>query len=160
MYGNSGPPKKYSTPRDVGENSQARRVCQKCASTEHWTFECKDADKAVRNTAARLSRTQMLRWGIKQRRREFVPEPSERETYSAQVKKVGKLLLAEAYEEVRQKRRLEQQPLVKVEKEEEEGTNRRSSSSSQREIKQEVKMEGKSEDSGRERVKKEEEADS
>ncbi|KAH9577198.1 hypothetical protein LSM04_000052 [Trypanosoma melophagium] len=109
MYGDAGAPKKYSTPRGVDEKSASARVCQKCASTTHWTFECKSSPHTARNTTTtRLSRTQMFRWGIKQKREEFVPEPTEKEAYIAQVKEVEKLLLDEAKGQAVQKRRVEQ----------------------------------------------------
>ncbi|ESL10344.1 hypothetical protein TRSC58_01926 [Trypanosoma rangeli SC58] len=107
MYGDRGPPKKYSNPRGVTGEAVTSRVCQKCASKEHWTFECKKTPDAACKTTPRLSRSQMLRWGIKQRRQEFVPEPTEREAYNAHVKEVERVLLTEAREEVLQKRRLE-----------------------------------------------------
>ncbi|RNF26553.1 uncharacterized protein Tco025E_01156 [Trypanosoma conorhini] len=116
MYGDKGPPKKYSNPRGVTEQAVGSRVCQKCASTEHWTFECKKAPDASRKTSTRLSRSQMLRWGIKQRRQEFVPEPTEREAYTAQVREVERALLTEAREEVLQRRRLEKSRGVKDER--------------------------------------------
>ncbi|ORC93828.1 uncharacterized protein TM35_000017050 [Trypanosoma theileri] len=116
MYGDAGAPKKYSTPRGVDEKSVSARVCQKCASTDHWTFECKSGAHTPRNTTTtRLSRTQMLRFGIKQKREEFVPEPTEKEAYMAQVKEVEKLLLAEAKGQAVQKRRVEQRREVKDE---------------------------------------------
>ncbi|RNF23679.1 hypothetical protein TcG_01318 [Trypanosoma cruzi] len=113
MYGNKGPPKKYSNPRGVTDQSGASRVCQKCASTEHWTFECQSAADATRKTTARLSRSQMLRWGIKRRRQEFVPEPTEREAYTAHAKEVERMLLTEARRDVLQRQRLEKSRDVK-----------------------------------------------
>ncbi|KAG8349115.1 putative Zinc knuckle [Trypanosoma vivax] len=106
MYGSAGPPKKYSTPRGVDDSSAAKRICQKCSSKAHWTFECKEA-AARTSTTARLSRTQQQRWGIKQRRQEFVPEPTEWEAYKERVKGVEQQLMAEVREEKRKKVRCE-----------------------------------------------------
>ncbi|RHW72918.1 Zinc knuckle [Trypanosoma brucei equiperdum] len=119
MYGNKGPPRKYSTPRGVDETSNAKKTCQKCGSKVHWTFECKGVTLSRGAATTRLSRTQQLRWGIKQQRQEFVPEPTEWEAYKERVKGVERQLVAEARAEVNQKKqRLEDRTGVKRESEE------------------------------------------
>lgn len=104
MYGDKGPPKGYSVPRF---DTNAEKRCQTCASTEHWTFECpkkKSASAvAAKSPAAtvKLSRSQMLRYGIKQKLANFVPEPTEREVFDAELKEVRRELTAEVRQHVK-----------------------------------------------------------
>lgn len=115
MYGDKGPPKGYSVPRYDGG---ASRMCQHCSSTDHWTYECtrkkKNAAPGVAaatskpslstSATARLSRTQMLKYGVKRRRAEFVPEETERELYNREIKALEKALIAEVREEFQTKK--------------------------------------------------------
>nr|CCC89940.1 conserved hypothetical protein [Trypanosoma congolense IL3000] len=110
MYGSTGPPRKYSTPRGVDNTVSVKRTCQKCGSKEHWTFECKAEGKTSGKATTRLSRSQQLRWGVKQKRHEFVPEPTEWEAYVERVKGVERQMVAEARSEAdRKKRRTEKE---------------------------------------------------
>ncbi|CBZ30532.1 conserved hypothetical protein [Leishmania mexicana MHOM/GT/2001/U1103] len=107
MYGDKGPPKGYSVPRF---DTNASKRCQTCSSTEHWTFECplkKSATLSAKKSAAttvKLSRSQMLRYGIKQKSANFVPEPTEREVFDAELKELRNVLTAEVRQEVKAKK--------------------------------------------------------
>ncbi|EPY15229.1 hypothetical protein STCU_12224 [Strigomonas culicis] len=95
LYGETGPPSGYSAPRY--ESKDAKRRCQKCGAVDHWTFECKrKPEKATtKASGARLSRSQMLKYGVKRERVEFVPEPTQREQAEADFKEIEKTLVAE-----------------------------------------------------------------
>lgn len=108
MYGEKGPPKGYSVPR---YDTNAAKHCQLCSSTEHWTFECPkkassstSADKAAKKGSAKtvkLSRSQMLKYGVKPKLAAFEPEPTEREVFDAEMKELRKVLTAEVRSEVK-----------------------------------------------------------
>ncbi|GET92488.1 hypothetical protein, conserved [Leishmania tarentolae] len=104
MYGDKGPPKGYSVPRF---DTNAGKRCQTCSNTEHWTFECPrkksatlDAKKSASKTV-KLSPSQMLRYGIKRKSANFVPEPTEREVFDAELKELRNVLAAEVREEIK-----------------------------------------------------------
>ncbi|CAM38726.1 conserved hypothetical protein [Leishmania braziliensis MHOM/BR/75/M2904] len=104
MYGDKGPPKGYSVPR---YDTNASKRCQTCSSKEHWTFECPQrqvsTSSAKKSAAAtvKLSRSQMLRYGIKQRSINFVPEPTERELFDAELKELRNVLTTEVRQELK-----------------------------------------------------------
>ncbi|KAG5493393.1 hypothetical protein GH5_02139 [Leishmania sp. Ghana 2012 LV757] len=103
MYGDKGPPKGYSVPR---YDTNASKRCQTCSSEEHWTFECpkrKSATSAKKSATAtvKLSRSQLLRYGIKQKSADFVPEPTEREVFDAELKELRNVLTAEVRQELK-----------------------------------------------------------
>ncbi|KAG5494149.1 hypothetical protein JKF63_01984 [Porcisia hertigi] len=103
MYGSKGPPKGYSVPR---YDTNVSKRCQTCSSTEHWTFECSQkksitsAKKSAVGTV-KLSRSQMLRYGITQKSANFLPEPTEREVFDAELKELRSVLTAEVRQELK-----------------------------------------------------------
>ncbi|CAC9541655.1 conserved hypothetical protein [Leishmania infantum JPCM5] len=107
MYGDKGPPKGYSVPRF---DTNASKRCQTCSSTEHWTFECplkKSATSSAKKSAAatvKLSPSQMLRYGIKRKSANFVPEPTEREVFDAELRELRNMLTAEVRQELKAKK--------------------------------------------------------
>ncbi|KPI88249.1 hypothetical protein ABL78_2673 [Leptomonas seymouri] len=109
MYGDKGPPKGYSVPR---YDTNAKKYCQLCSSAAHWTFECpkKAPSSAVttdnsakkRSTkTVKLSRSQMLKYGVKPKATHFVPEPTEREVFDAEMKELRSVLTAEVRGELK-----------------------------------------------------------
>jgi hypothetical protein len=105
MYGDKGPPKGYSVPR---YDTNATKHCQLCSSATHWTYEC--PKKAVTSTdlakrssvkTVKLSRSQMLKYGVKQKLTKFVPEPTEREVFDAEMKELRTVLTAEVRNELK-----------------------------------------------------------
>lgn len=102
MYGDKGPPKGYSVPRYEAEGGKMH--CQLCSSGEHWTFACPQKQSKTKTTArpaVKLSRSQMLKYGISRKRTEFEPEPTEREQFDAEIKQLEKVLVKEVREEAR-----------------------------------------------------------
>ncbi|KPA82552.1 hypothetical protein ABB37_03589 [Leptomonas pyrrhocoris] len=109
MYGDKGPPKGYSVPR---YDTNAKKHCQLCSSAEHWTFECPrksssstgssgDAAKKSSMKTVKLSRSQMLKYGVKPKLAHFVPEPTEREVFDAEMKELRTVLTAEVRSELK-----------------------------------------------------------
>lgn len=108
MYGDKGPPKGYSVPR---YDTTTTRYCQLCTSADHWTFECPTkasagtpAGKAARKsntTTVKLSRSQMLKYGVKPKVAAFVPEPTEREVFDSEMKELRTVLTAEVRSELK-----------------------------------------------------------
>ncbi|CCW59877.1 unnamed protein product [Phytomonas sp. EM1] len=101
MYGESGPPKGYSIPRHEGKSEKR---CQYCGSTAHWSYACDGKEKNGRKASGpspKLSPTQMLKYGIKRKRTEFVPEPTEREAFNAELKSLEKIIGDELRQEKR-----------------------------------------------------------
>lgn len=107
MYGDKGPPKGYSVPRHIG--GSMKKHCQGCSATDHWTYECPQKEKraAQCGSVPKLSRTLMLKYGIKQKRVEFVPTPTEREAYDKELQEAAVVLLDEVREEAEKRRRPE-----------------------------------------------------
>lgn len=112
MYGDKGPPKGYSVPR---YDTNAQKNCQLCSSADHWTYECpkkkasaaspsgasaNNAKKSVAK-AVKLSRSQMLKYGVKPKLVNFVPEPTEREVFDAEMKELRTVLTAEVRNELK-----------------------------------------------------------
>ncbi|KAG5468468.1 hypothetical protein LSCM1_02448 [Leishmania martiniquensis] len=104
MYGDKGPPKGYSVPR---YDTNAAKRCQTCGCQAHWTFECpqkkSDMSSAKKSATAtvKLSRSQMLKYGIKQKSANFTPEPTEREVFDAELKELRNVLTAEVRQELK-----------------------------------------------------------
>ncbi|CCW67148.1 unnamed protein product [Phytomonas sp. Hart1] len=101
MNSNSGPPKGYSVPRHKGKGEQR---CQYCSSTDHWSYACDKKEKSKQKAAgsfSKLSHTQMLKYGIKRKLTEFVPQPTEREAYEAELKSLERMI----GDELRQKKK-------------------------------------------------------
>ena len=89
-YGDRGPPKGYSTPRDqAAETGPAK--CQRCDGA-HWTFECK---KPAAVHQPRLSRTQLLKRGIRAQAVAKAAPKTEREEFAAELKERAAMLEAE-----------------------------------------------------------------
>lgn len=111
MYGDKGPPKGYSVPR---HDSAVKAQCQHCSAQGHWSYECPANKKASESgkqlppkeapRTAKLSRTQMLKYGVKRKRAEFVPEATEREAYDQEMKSLETILAAEVRQSVRAER--------------------------------------------------------
>ncbi|CAG9582299.1 conserved hypothetical protein [Leishmania major strain Friedlin] len=107
MYGDKGPPKGYSVPRF---DTNASKRCQTCSSTVHWTFECPLKNSATLSakksaaTTVKLSPSQMLRYGIKQKSANFVSEPTEREVFDAELRELRSVLTAEVRQELKAKK--------------------------------------------------------
>ncbi|KAL7707901.1 Zinc knuckle [Lotmaria passim] len=117
MYGDKGPPKGYSVPR---YDTNAKKHCQLCSSAEHWTFECPKkatsssstiADTVAKKSSAKtvkLSRSQMLKYGVKPKLAHFVPEPTEREVFDAEMRELRSVLTAEVRSELKAAKATEQ----------------------------------------------------
>lgn len=91
-YGKAGPPKGYSVPRkpttDGSEAKESTHFCQLCHSKQHDTYECKeDVAKLTKAKAAvpRMSRTQMIRMGIKKEPKAVAPPPTEEEEFKKEL---------------------------------------------------------------------------
>lgn len=97
-----GPSKGYSIPRRDAEGS-SDPYCQNCSSTEHWTYQCKIVAETEKRSSARLSASQLLRLGLKRKRNEVVPEPTEREKFQEELKNIE----AEIAEQIKQEKLLE-----------------------------------------------------
>jgi hypothetical protein len=93
-YGDRAAPKGYSVPRDVGASAGPAK-CQRC-NGPHWTFECKAAAPKYQAT---LSRTQMLKRGIKAKAVAAAAPQTEREEFAAELRERAALLEAELREE-------------------------------------------------------------
>jgi hypothetical protein len=97
-YGAKGAPKGYSNPRGVIGNG-GQRICQKCNSTAHWTYECAvaggRATPAGTGYVQRPSRTQLLRQGIKAAVQPVAVAPTPREAFEAELKERAAMLEAE-----------------------------------------------------------------
>jgi hypothetical protein len=128
-YGKAGPPKGYSVPRkpaagDGSEGKEEARFCQLCHSKQHNTYECKeDVAKLAKAKAAvpRMSRTQMIRMGIKKEPKAVAPPPTEEELFKKELSSKmqlfrEKLVEALAGEETEQPPQQQETDAVKVEK--------------------------------------------
>lgn len=102
MYGDKGPPKGYSAPR---YDTKATKFCQYCSSTAHWSYECSNkkssnsATPSLPSSPPKLSRTQLLKYGIKRKRTWLDPKPTEKEQYNSEIRELEKVLVAEAKSE-------------------------------------------------------------
>ncbi|CUI15615.1 zinc finger protein, putative [Bodo saltans] len=89
------PPKGYSITRGPATNAAVQ--CQSCGAQGHWTYECPKKASSSSSTSVKpstkLSRTQMLRFGIQKPLQEIAPPKSDREVYDEQFKEAEKQLL-------------------------------------------------------------------
>ncbi len=100
-YGLSGPPKGYSVPRGLPTGKAAAKRCQRCCSSEHWTFECKNVAAPGSNGAgaqpkqpvttgiSKLSKTQILKLGLKKDLSEEAPPKTEGEISAEKMKELA-----------------------------------------------------------------------
>ena len=95
----SGPPKGYSVPRGVAVDKPIAKLCQTCSSREHWTYECKKSAASTNITVkqpvttglSKLSKTQMLKLGLKKDLSTEAPPKTEGEVLNEELKEAARL---------------------------------------------------------------------
>ena len=124
-YGAKGPPKGYSNPRDpTVTNDDARPACQRCSKAGHWSYECPTAAASSTGASAaaapariaagktatggapprKLSRTEMIKRGLKRVAVAAAPPQTEQEDFKADLKERAALLEDELREVAREER--------------------------------------------------------
>ena len=163
-YGERGPPKGYSNPRDPVINAEeVKPECQRCRSRDHWTFEC-PSKTVVKPKEKKLSRTEMLKRGIKRKLVVAMPPQSEREAFQAELKERAALLERELEAE-REAEQEKQQQETEVEKHQREvacgdRTDKRARSINERESDEEPQRERNRCEAGAEERHSDDNADS